>query len=120
MKKLLILATLCPVIAGANPYVEFKKYHEKTDWSHYYEPLCTWDSCFGGFTERFVHSETHNTLRVGYEFETGLYLETGTNTIAAGFNKSFNNLDLSIDHERLDDSKNTTQTEVRVRYTFGN
>jgi hypothetical protein len=106
--------------ASANVYVEYEEHYEKTDWSYYYDRLCNYYDCYGGYTERFVNSERYSTSRLGYEFEAGLYFEVGEGSAGVGFKKSFSNFEIELDHERFDNTVNTMHTDVRVRYTFGN
>ena len=120
MKKLLILATLCPVLAGANPYVEYQDHREKIEYS-YTRGLCNFYDCYEGYTAVDITTHTYNTTRIGYEFEAGLYFEVGEGSRAVGFKKSFNNFDIELDHEQLDRAVDFVEyTDIRVRYTFGN
>jgi hypothetical protein len=52
---------------------------------------------------------------LGYQFDTGVYLEAGEDSAAFGFKRRFNNQEIDLNHEIFDDS-NTTLTEVKVSY----
>lgn len=81
---------------SANLYIE----HKRLEW---------------GDATPITNSELYDTSRLGYQFDTGVYLEAGKDSAAFGFKRRFNNQEIDLNHEIFDDS-NTTLTEVKVAF----
>jgi hypothetical protein len=98
--KYLICAVLASALGSsttsANLYIE----HKRLEW---------------GDASPIINPELYDTSRLGYQFDTGVYLEAGEDSAAFGFKRRFNNQEIDLNHEIFDDS-NTTLTEVKVSY----
>jgi hypothetical protein len=100
--KYLIFAGLASALgsstASANLYVE----HKRLEW--------------GDARQRqLINPELYDTSRLGYQFDTGVYLEAGKDSAAFGLKSRLNNQGMDLNHEIFDDS-NTTLTEVKVSF----
>jgi len=107
VKKLLILATLCPALAGANPYIEWKQnlklQNAEAEWPVLNSTVST----------------SNSYMRIGYTFKNSIYIEAGDNNFETGFKTIFNSLEVKGKLEAVD-TKDVTSAELEVRYTFGN
>lgn len=98
--KYLVCAVLASALGSsttsANLYVE----HKRLEW---------------GDAGPIINSGLYDTSRLGYQFDTGVYLEAGEDSTAFGFKRRFNNQEIDLNHEIFDDS-NTELTEVKVAF----